>query len=133
MNKKIKLLLLIIAAGLIIGTSTRESMAQNATDFRLNEILVHNVSNAVDDFGQHSGWIEIFNSAYNDVDLGGCYLTDDLSNPRKYWIPTGDPITLIPKRGYIILWADNHPTRGILHLNFELSEGKTLLTKLNCL
>jgi len=49
-----------------------------------------------------------------------------LNNPTKYWIPTGDPITNISKRGYIIFWADNHPTRGILHLNFEISEGKTI-------
>jgi Na+-transporting methylmalonyl-CoA/oxaloacetate decarboxylase gamma subunit len=126
MNKKIKLFFFVIAAALIICASTRDSMAQNASDFRLNEILVHNNSNAVDDFGHRSSWIEIFNSAYNDVDLGGCYLTDDLNNPTKYWIPIGDPITNIAKRGYIIFWAGNHPSRGILHLNFEISEGKTI-------
>lgn len=126
MNKKLKLLFIIIAAALICFTSIQESMAQNASDFRLNEILVYNESNAVDDFGQHSSWIEIFNSAYNDVDLGGCFLTDDLDDPTKYWIPIGDPITNISKRGYIIFWADNHPSRGILHLNFKISEGKII-------
>lgn len=126
MNKKIKLLFFVIAAVLITCSSTQESLAQNASDFRLNEILVHNSSNAVDDFGEHSAWIEIFNSAYNNVNLGGCYLTDDLNNPTKYWIPTGDPITNISSRGYITFWADNHPARGIRHLNFEISEGKTI-------
>lgn len=100
--------------------------AQNATDLRLNEILVYNDSNAVDDFGMHTPWIEIFNSAYNSVDIGGCYLTDDLNDPTKYWIPTGIGATKIPGRNYIVFWADNHPTRGIFHLNFELGEGKTL-------
>jgi len=103
-----------------------ELMAQNATDFRLNELLVHNESNAVDDFGEHTTWIEIFNSAYNYVNIGGCYLTDDMNNPKKYWIPTGDPTTRISGRNYIVFWADNHPTRGIFHLNFNLSEGKTI-------
>jgi hypothetical protein len=126
MNKRNKLLFPVILTALIICASITELMAQNASDFRLNEILVHNSSNTVDDFGEHTAWIEIFNSAYNDVNLGGCYLTDDLNNPTKYWIPTGDPITNISKRGYIIFWADNHPTRGILHLNFEISEGKTI-------
>jgi len=126
MNRKTKLLFFVIAVVLITFASICGSMAQNASDFRLNEILVHNNSNAVDDFGEHTAWIEIFNSAYNDVNLGGCYLTDDLNNPTKYWIPTGDPITNISKRAYIIFWADNHPTRGILHLNFDLSEGKTI-------
>jgi len=100
--------------------------SQNANTLRLNEILVHNHSNAVDDFGEHSAWIEIFNSSYNTVNIGGCYLTDDLNNPTKYWIPTGDPITKIPSRNYIVFWADNHPTRGIFHINFDLKEGNTL-------
>jgi Na+-transporting methylmalonyl-CoA/oxaloacetate decarboxylase gamma subunit len=126
MNSKMKLLFQIVAAVLISCTSIWESMAQNATDFRINEILVYNDSNAVNDFGERTAWIEIFNSAYNDVNLGGCYLTDDLNNPTKYWIPTGDPITNISKRNYIIFWADNHPTRGIFHLNFKLDEGKTI-------
>ena len=93
---------------------------------RFNEILVQNDSNAVDDFGQHSPWIEIFNSSYNTVNIGGCYLTDDLNNPTKYWIPTGTPATKIASRYYIVFWADNHPTRGVFHLNFTLEEGKTI-------
>ncbi|MDX9880668.1 MAG: OadG family transporter subunit [Prolixibacteraceae bacterium] len=100
--------------------------AQNASDLRFNEILVLNDSNFVDDFGQHSPWIEIFNSAYNSVDIGGCYLTDDLNNPTKYWIPVGDPATLIPPRCYVVFWADNMPTRGIFHLNFNLEKAKLI-------
>lgn len=100
--------------------------AQNAVTLKLNEILVYNDSNAVDDFGKHSPWIEIFNSSYNTVNIGGCYLTDDINNPTKYWIPTGDPATKIPSRCYTVFWADNHPTRGIFHLNFDLQEGKTI-------
>lgn len=41
-------------------------------DLRINEVLVYNDSNYVDDFGKHSPWIEIFNTAYNKVDIGGC-------------------------------------------------------------
>ncbi|MGE0019977.1 MAG: OadG family transporter subunit [Draconibacterium sp.] len=115
----------IVAMLLIVFTSVSVD-AQNAVALKLNEILVINDSNAVDDFGEHSAWIEIFNSSYNTVNVGGCYLTDDLSNPTKYWIPTGDPATKIPSRNYMVFWADNHPTRGIFHLNFELKEGATI-------
>lgn len=100
--------------------------AQNATDLRLNEILVINESNYVDDFGQHSSWIEIFNSSYSPINIGGCFLTDDLNIPTKYWIPTGDPATQIPARCYVVFWADNKPARGIFHLNFTIESGKTL-------
>jgi len=115
------------------------SSAQNASDLRFNEILVHNETNYIDDFGNRSGWIEIFNTAYNSVNIGGCYLTDDLNNPTKYWIPTGSPSTLIAPRSYIVFWADNNPTHGIFHLNFNLenaneialfdASGRTLIDK----
>lgn len=115
-----------VAALLLVAGFSFSVKSQNAEALKLNEILVHNESNAVDDFGEHSSWIEIFNSSYNTVNIGGCYLTDDLNNPTKYWIPTGDPTTKIPARNYIVFWADNHPTRGIFHINFDLKEGKTL-------
>ncbi len=95
--------------------------AQSGTDIRLNEILVLNDSNYIDDFGQRNAWIELFNTAYNSVNVAGMYLTNDPANPQKYKIPKGDPSTRIPARNYLVFFADNHPTRGILHLNFDLS------------
>lgn len=124
-NRAKKIITGIVSVALVVAFNYSVK-SQNAVTLRLNEILVNNNSNAVDDFGQHSAWIEIFNSSYNTVNIGGCYLTDDLNDPTKYWIPTGDPITKIPSRNYIVFWADNHPTRGIFHLNFNLIEGKTL-------
>jgi len=100
--------------------------AQVVSDLRFNEILIQNDSLNVDEFGEHSAWIEIFNSGYNTVDIGGCYLTDDMNNPTKYWIPTGDPATKIPLRCFIIFWADGKPSRGIQHLNFKIEGGKTI-------
>ena len=102
------------------------AFGQSAADFRINEYLVVNDSGYVDDFGQHSPWIVIFNSAHNYVNLGGCYLTNDLNNPKKYLIPKGDPITLIAPRGYLVFWADNKTTNGIRHLNFHLAESRCI-------
>lgn len=112
--------ILTVVLALLFGVST--STAQSGLDLRINEILVHNDSNYVDDYGIRSGWIEIFNSAYNSVNMAGMYLTNDPKNPKKYWIPTGDPLTRIPSRNYLVFFADNHPTRGILHLNFSLED-----------
>jgi hypothetical protein len=126
---------------LLIFSGTNVVRAQNTGDLKFNEILVLNDSSSVDDFGMHTPWIEIFNSAYNMVNIGGCYLTDDLNNPTKYWIPTSDPSTKIPARCYMVFWADNKPTRGIFHLNFDLknakaialynSDGETLIDKVD--
>ena len=124
LKNKLTVLNLIVLVFLCIGI--RNTNAQSTLDLRLNEILVHNDSNYVDDFGKHSAWIEIFNSAHNSVNIGGLYLTDDIKNPTKYLIPKGQPTTLIPPRSYIVLWADNEPDRGILHVNFTLKESKTI-------
>lgn len=126
MRKRIIKIIPGIVALLLMVVTSISVFAQNSNVLRLNEILVINDSNAVDDFGEHSAWIEIFNSSYNTVNIGGCYLTDDLNNPTKYWIPTGDPATMISARCYTVFWADNHPTRGIFHINFDLQEGKTI-------
>lgn len=106
--------------------SGRALQAQNAGDLRFNEILVYNDSNYVDDYGMHSPWIEIVNSSYSSVNIGGCYLTDDLNNPKKYWIPTGVPATAVDPRSYLVFYADNQPTRGVFHLNFNLQNAKVI-------
>jgi Na+-transporting methylmalonyl-CoA/oxaloacetate decarboxylase gamma subunit len=140
MQRRFKYIISGIFVLILVAVMGKTTIAQNATDFRFNEILVLNDSNYVDDFGQHSSWIEIMNSSYSNVNIGGCYLTNDLSNPTKYWIPTGDPATYVSPRGYLVFWADGKPTRGIFHLNFELegskvialfdANGKTLIDKL---
>lgn len=124
---KRKILTLSVAVLIIaLVLNTAHSHAQSGLDLRINEILLHNDSNYVDDFGNRSGWFEIFNSAYNTVNIGGMYLTNDPKDPKKYWIPTGDPLTRISSRNYLVFFADNHPTRGILHLNFTLEDTKYL-------
>ena len=118
--------------------------AQSTSDLRINEVLILNNSNYVDSYGNRGAWIEIFNSAYNKVNIGGCYLTDDLNNPTKYKIPRNDPNTVIPSRFYLIFWADNKTTHGTFHLNFKLDstskvialysgDGKTLIDSVSIL
>ncbi len=123
---RIKQFIQIAGAVFLFFIWSAESYAQSSMDLRINEILVYNDSNYVDDFGKHSPWIEIFNTAYNTVDVGGLYLTDDMNHPTKYPIFKGQSLTKIPKRSYIVFWADNMPTYGILHLNFILEPGKTI-------
>ena len=127
----------VVALTLLLNGNVK---AQSGLDLRINEILVHNDSNYIDDYGMRSSWIEIFNSAYNSVNMAGMYLTNDPKNPKKYWIPKGDPMTNIASRNYLVFFADGRPTRGILHLNFSLEDtnylalydvnGRTLLDEL---
>ncbi|MDR2065687.1 MAG: lamin tail domain-containing protein [Prevotellaceae bacterium] len=112
--------------------------AQNTFDLKINELLSNNTENITDDYGVHSTWIEIYNPAYGTVDIGGCYITDDVNNPKKYRIPQGDVSTKIPPLQYLLIWADGIDYHGPLYTNFKLNanggylalysnDGKTLI------
>ncbi len=118
-NKKLGILLL-SAFLLSIGGIK----AQQATSMRINEVLVINEDNFVDDYGKRHTWIELFNNSAGSVNIQGCYLTNDKNNPKKYPIPKGDVLTLIPPRQHTLFWADNEPDRGTFHINFTLDPSK---------
>lgn len=114
--------------------------AQGDRLIRINEILVFNETNYVDDYGNHTSWIELFNPAYNPVNIAKMYITNDPENPRKYRIPDAGQVTLLQPRSFVVLFADNKPNRGVFHVNFLLegegyvgiydSDGKTLMDEI---
>ncbi len=111
--------------GLLLSSNVLYS--QNMSDIRFNEILVNNTDDFEDDFGNKSGWIELFNTSYATVDISGCYLTNDPENLTKYLIPRGDILTKIKPRQHTLFWADSEPYRGTFHINFLLSDSKEIL------
>jgi len=119
-KSKIFLLLGFMSVSLTLG-------AQSQSDIRINEFLVHNTNDFEDDFGHKNGWIELFNSSYGTVNIGGCYLTNDPSNLTKYIIPKGDVLTKIQPRQHALFWADNEPFRGTFHINFKLEDSQEIL------
>jgi Na+-transporting methylmalonyl-CoA/oxaloacetate decarboxylase gamma subunit len=103
------------------------AQGQRTTDLRFNELMAINNTNYEDDFGERSAWIEIFNTSYGTVNIGGCYLSDDINNLKKYRIPKGDVLTNIKPRQHVIFWADNKPTHGTFHLNFKIDDTRFLV------
>ncbi|MBN2594715.1 MAG: lamin tail domain-containing protein, partial [Sedimentisphaerales bacterium] len=58
------------------------------------------------------------------VDLGGMYLTDNLSAPTKWQFPVNNSaLTTIPAGGYLLIWIDDDTTDLGLHANFKLDAG----------
>lgn len=100
---------------------------QSMTDLRLNELLIVNTDDYQDNYGEHNGWFEIFNTGYGTVDIGGCYLSNDPDNLKMYTIPRGDILTRIKPRQHILFWADSKPHRGSFHVNFTLEESSVLI------
>lgn len=101
--------------------------SQSQGEMRINEFLIYNTDDFEDDYGHKHGWIELFNPSYGTVNIGGCFLTNDPTNLKKYAIPKGDITTKISPRQYTIFWADNQPYRGTYHINFTLEDSKEIL------
>ena len=88
------------------------------TSVVINEIMASNNSIERDPQGQYDDWIELYNYGTNTVNIGRMYLTDNLSDPKKWRIPAS---TNIPARGYLLIWADDDTNDSGLHANFKLS------------
>lgn len=112
-------LLLLLSVGIASCTEGR-----NDSKLLINEILIDNVSNYEDDYGMHSGWIEIFNKAYSTENLAGCFLKVSCrpGDTVTYFIPKGNVNTSVLPRQHLLFWADGVPHRGTFHTNFVLSK-----------
>ena len=88
----------------------------------INEILADNGTSGRDPQNQYDDWIELYNGGDSPIDLGGMYLTDDLSIPTKWQIPVNAPAaTTIAAHGYLLIWADGDTADAGLHAGFRLS------------
>jgi hypothetical protein len=84
--------------------------------------MASNRQTLADPQGEYDDWIELYNKGSVAVDVGGCYLTDDLSLPTKWQIPTSSPTaTTIAAHGYLLIWADGEIADPGLHAGFQLS------------
>jgi hypothetical protein len=92
----------------------------------INEFLASNENGLRDPIepGEFPDWIELYNASSSSIDLGGRYLTDDLTDPHRYQIPSG---VVIPARGYLLFYADGEPWQGPLHTNFRLEKNGELI------
>lgn len=100
--------------------------AQNLSDLRISEIVVENTAGLTDGFGQRNGWIELFNTSYGTVKFGGCYLSDDPADLKKYHIPTTDNTTKIGPRQSVVFYAGGNAAQGTYYTNFTLRRGSVL-------
>ena len=86
----------------------------------INEFLASNQNGLTDEDGDHSDWLELYNSGAVAIDLIGWSLTDDAANPGKWLFPAR---TLAPN-AYLVIFASGKnraPPSGELHTSFSLS------------
>ncbi len=102
-----------------IGPVINEFMAANASAIPLQEGQI------LDEDGESSDWIEIYNPMPETIDLGNWYLTDDTDDLTKWRFPDR---LLLEAHGYLVVFASGKDRlSNPLHTNFKLSsEGEYL-------
>ncbi len=127
---------------IILGLLTAATVSgQGNAYLRISEVQTRNVSGLVDEYGARPGWIEILNTSWETIDVGGCYLTTDPSvtdkrlsafqrEQRMSLISRGDPRTKLGPKRAIVFYADGQTNKGTLHLNFKLHPGRACFVAL---
>ena len=88
----------------------------------ITEFLASNSDGIIDDNGDTSDWIEIYNAGDADINLGGYTLTDDADNPDRWTFPS----TVLEQGEFLVVRAatDAAPTQGSeFFTGFGLSAG----------
>lgn len=107
---------------ILLGILATAAMTQaGVEDLVINEFMASNSSTLADDQGQYDDLIELYNPSAQSVDVGGLYLTDDLTEPLKWQIPLDSAgQTTIEAQAFLIIWADGDVGDGVLHAPFRL-------------
>lgn len=96
----------------------------------INEVHPVNTTGITDGAGEREPWFELHNASDAAVDLSGWAVSDDLNALLRYGLPLN---TIIPARGYLLIWADAEPATDPLeiHSSFPLrAEGGLLVLSL---
>ncbi len=120
MTDKIKISFLILFLIVLVGCNKNPKRA----DLVINEVVVENIDGYTNEFGETHAWIEIYNSTTRTLDLSSIFITNDPNEPKKYAVPRGDNKTALAPHQQVVFWADNKPSNGTFHLNFELDPNK---------
>jgi hypothetical protein len=94
--------------------------AATLTDSKISEFVADNSDGIVDEDGDRKDWLEIWNTSGVAGDLGGWYLTDDLTILTKWELPEIE----MTSGGYLVVFAsgkDRADAAGELHTNFSLA------------
>jgi hypothetical protein len=103
-----------------------QPIAEFSPSLIINEMVLNNASYP-DEFGDLDSWLEIYNTGMDTINLTNYYFTDSTQIPYKYQISRWHASEVsLPPSSYGLLWIDNQPWQGALHLPFKLKNINTL-------
>jgi hypothetical protein len=109
-----------IMTWMLLQTMFYGGLSGQVDQIRINEFMALNGTTLMDEDGEFSDWIELFNPGSGDVQLLGWSLTDDPLLPQKWTLPD---VTMAAK-GYLVIFAsgkDRAIAGSELHSSFKLS------------
>lgn len=107
-----------------------ELSAQAENTVYINEFLASNKKNLLDEDGESSDWIEIYNPTKETMDLSDWALTDDSLNLQKWIFPNVE----IASGDFLVVFAslkDRRAPGQELHTNFRLESSGEYLALIN--
>ena len=91
----------------------------------INEVMTSNSNTILDDFGEPSDWLELYNDSEETIDISGWYLTDDEAVLMKWQFPN---TTMLPGSFLLVFCSDRDTLSAYLHTNFKLkASGEELI------
>ncbi len=114
--------ILFVCFGTILAVLSLAPSVQGQSPVQISEFMASN-SMIPDPAGDFDDWIKLYNPTDQPVDVGGMFLTDDLTQPNRWQFPVNQAnVTTMPPQGHLVVWADNDVNQGSLHTNFKLSQ-----------
>lgn len=90
----------------------------------IHEVLYRNDRSLMDEDGDRSDFVELYNGGDTSVDLTGWYLSDNPEKMTKWALPA---ISIAPGEYLLVFLSGKDRSEGELHASFSLSAGETLV------
>ncbi len=111
--------------------------AQSIKDVKINEVLVLNEGVNADRYGKFGSWIELHNTGYASMNVGGCFLSLENKNLENevystnkgltYRIPTSAAgLTTIAPGQFLLIFCEGNSEKGPEFANFSLEGASTI-------
>ena len=104
---------------------TEATVTEGITPVRINELLRDNRYSLVDQYGDRSPWVELYNPTDEPVSLSTYGLSDDQEEHFKWMLPD---ITLNPGEYLVVFLSGRDSTDGELHTSFKLGDADVCIT-----
>ena len=103
----------------------RAALPKQAGDVRINELLLKNTYSAIDEDGERSAWVELYNGSSSAVDLSNYALSDNGNRLLKWSLPSRQ----LEAGAYTLVFLSGKDRKddGELHTSFKLGTGETKL------